>query len=229
MREDVTPLQYGLLDCVVERRFPLAFLVSGNLAERINRQAHGAEPAALVAALACLFRRSLIVAKRGPGVSPDLVLHAGEVELAFDDDLEAGCDAWTYYGLTARGGEVWEDLSSPRWDRYVEYGRSYLEEGMGMDEITGMDPDLVERCHGHVRRMYLEGGVDPHGMTRSEFRPWIAFYWKLLPHAYRLAYFVRDELRDPAWATPRKPFAADPEFVTGGPPWYARPFDAVSR
>jgi len=228
VREGVTPLEYWLLDCVVEWRFPLAALVSPNLDELINRPGHGADEADLVEALAGLFRRGLIVADKGSS-GPDLALRADEVERALDDALGAGYAAWTYYGLSPAGGKAWEDLSSPRWDRYVGYFRGYLEDGTWMDEVTGMDPDLVERCRGHVRRMYLEGAPDPRPATRDEIRPWTACYWKLLPHAYRLVYFGRDEFKDPAFGTPEKPFAEDPEFATGGPAWYTRRFEGVAR
>jgi hypothetical protein len=50
----------------------------------------------------------------------------------------------------------------------------------------------------------------------------MACYWKTLPHAYRMVYVIHDNERDPAFGTPEKPFADDPEFATGAPEWYTR-------
>jgi hypothetical protein len=117
-----------------------------------------------------------------------------EIEDAFDGRLNC------FYGLTLQGGTRWEEVSQPRWERYIS-ASVYAEPREG--NIIGSDRDLVEQ-YDSLSQHAFEISVIPGSKRWDVLRPWQATYWKELPVGHRLSFKYE-------WV-PRPPEPPDPKI-----------------
>lgn len=185
--------EYWLLDSVVEARYPLVWLVSDDVEGSFNKRHHGLERNELVGILAELFGRGDLLAKRvEKSVAKGFFTPArDEIEEALDGRLDC------LYGLTAQGGARWEQVSQPRWDRYVRgcvYGDS--QEG----EIVGSDRQLVEQ-YDSLSHYVWDISVAADSKRWDLLQPWQATYWRALPLGHRVRFRFEWVERAPDWKT----------------------------
>ncbi len=162
---------YWLLTSVVELKYPISILVSENIELHFNRESHGLHHQELMSLLNKLFQHNYLSACV-QGSSCDFTPTTEQVAAALRGE------ASLYYGLTLKGGALWEDLSKPQWDLYIVESR----DGEGTVEIASANRDLVEECLSlEIDRGYQ---VDTKTAKWSTQIPWQATYWKLLDKGY---------------------------------------------
>src|ERR1051325_9516623 len=188
--------EYWLLDSAVEARQSLTCLVSEDIEAAFNKRSHGLDRDELIDVLGRLFRRGDLLAKRmEKSVSKGFFIPTPtEIEEALDGRLIC------FYGLTLQGGARWEEVSQPRWERYIS-DWVYAEPREG--EIIASDRDLVEH-YDSLSHHDSEISVIPGSKQWDVLRPWQATYWKELPVGHRLRYKYE-------WVE-RKPEPMDPKI-----------------
>lgn len=212
---------FWLLDIVVGHREPVETLLSNDprgedryFGEMFNRGPHGLDREGVVAALTALAEEGLILAWRASSEEGFDVYaaHPGgfpptrpQIEEALRRDRSKGIEGTRlYYGLSERGGQHWESLARPDWDRFVD--RWEGEAGAFDESMPDDDPsaDRRQRQMTSSNRLLLEEHlrrdqetyriVDPETIRWETLTPWDATYWKRLPQAYRVTYsFWKEE------------------------------------
>jgi hypothetical protein len=172
--------EYWLLDSVVESRDSLALLVSNDIETAFNKRGHGLTRDQLINVLERLFVGGDLLAqcweKSGP--KEFFIPTRTEIEEAFNGRVRC------FYGLTSQGGARWEEVSQPRWDRYI-HDSVYAEPREG--EIICSDRNLVEQ-YDSLSRYDSDISVVPGSEHWDVLQPWQATYWKELPVGHRLRY-----------------------------------------
>jgi hypothetical protein len=179
----MTSSEYWLLDSVVEQRHPLSLLAMENVDAILDRPSHGMERGALIEQLAQLFGAGVLIATnetRGEfAPMPD------EIAAVFEGALDAD------YGLTAKGGQLWEEVSSPDWNRFVDgvFGESNEAgefEGTNHERVGEFVCADLENLLRFIESLPFKG-IAPHppSLKWDELRPWQALYWKQLPSGHR--------------------------------------------
>jgi hypothetical protein len=130
--------EYWLLDSVVESRDSLALLVSNDIETAFNKRSHGLTREQLINVLERLFLGGDLLAHHWEKSGPKkfFIPTRTEIEEAFNGRVRC------FYGLTSQGGARWEEVSQPRWERYI-HDAVYAEPRDG--EIIGSDRNLVEQ------------------------------------------------------------------------------------
>jgi hypothetical protein len=218
--------EYWLLETAVTGRVP--FRLIAGAPERLHRQwnkpPHGLSQEQLIATLHRLFHAGDISAT----VHERRIID-GETDDWFPRDnyepsLEEIQRAFLWhepeshryvlryaYGLTAQGGQRWEDIACPDWSRFHEV--DYI----GQEAIT----DLIVTAGSLARAdEVLQLEFPDHQLRRipgidhlHELRPWHATYWKTLPVGYRLQWACEPDPNEPVYdVEAARRFASDPEL-----------------
>ncbi|GAA1030032.1 hypothetical protein GCM10009557_20620 [Virgisporangium ochraceum] len=201
--------EFWLLDVVVLARVRLDWLLCEDLEEALNRPGHGLDPDALLDLMDRLFRGGVIYAagpvRNGDRAESDRPLPRSEIEAALD-----GSEPTVSYGMTSRGGALWEAVTRPDWSRFL-------------DELAGTDPDEVEvsgfdrdRVAAHLRRHTL-WPIVPDSERWEALIPWQATYWKTFPRGYRVT---------AGWNTEEPTKTPDWDVYNQWIRWYDNPYDA---
>jgi hypothetical protein len=185
--------EYWLLDSVVEAWYPLVWLVSDDVEGSFNKRHHGLERDELVGVLAELFGGGDLLAKRvEKSVTKEFFTPArAEIEAALEGRFDC------LYGLTSQGGARWEEVSQPRWERYVcGWVSGEPQEG----EIVGSDRTLVEK-YDSLSHYVWDISVVADSRRWEVLQPWQATYWKTLPLGHRVRFSFEWVERPPEWKT----------------------------
>ncbi|HLO13509.1 MAG TPA: hypothetical protein VK206_01680, partial [Anaerolineales bacterium] len=110
-----------------------------------------------------------------------------EIEAA----LHISHDEWikqaeqVFYGVTNRGGALWEALSHPQWDHFYDegYGANPYE-----GQITASTRRLIEEWLAFIPYDSFVKTIVPESVRWSVLQPWEATYWKQLPIGYHIEF-----------------------------------------
>lgn len=178
--------EYWLLETVVEARIPLCWLDWASMEEALNKQGHGLDRPRLVYTLHQLFQSGLIETYRVHDSDKHFIPSRQQISAALSETHCPGQNP-TFYGLTAKGGAVWEAFAAPTWQQFIDMGYQPLE--ASTTEIgQGICTDRA-RLERYVDGLSYTGiTVDPSTMVWEELTPWQATYWKELPHGYQVTF-----------------------------------------
>ena len=254
---------YWLLDTVVEHRLPIVWLYpdpgerrrgsqayEGYFAVAFNRYSHGLARRDLLQLLYALFEDGTLLA--WPPECGDFGRYEGGFAPTRRQVRDALNVTWTarsienepperlHFGLSEKGGNLWEGFARPDWRQYV----SKLEaEGASLAEAFDDEGDMTESSpeESVSRRLNVEmasinrpliegllqndlstlGIVEPATAERKRLRPWDATYWKAFPQAYRIRYsLVPEEELARRGASISGYDELDTDYGRWGPNWY---------
>jgi hypothetical protein len=209
-------IEYWFLDTAIRLKIPFHWLSASNVDEMLNRPHHNLSRSELLVVLERMFERGdlfLEYMNRSEQRHRTRVPSRSEIEAA----LYMTHDKWTdqservFYGVTGRGGALWETLSHPQWDHFYD-------EGYGINpyegEMTASTRGLIEEWLALVPYDPLIKAIVPESVRWSVLQPWEPTYWKQLPIGYHIefAYLPLTEAEKPARSTP-------PDWVSA---WHQR-------
>lgn len=118
----------------------------------------------------------------------------------------------TFYWLTEKGGKLWEEVFSPKWDLAILYElslRNNTSPSEGQSMNIRMEASSRELLDPFVQFASLDGQIGSDSRTGvAEIIPWKLLYWKELPSGYALEPVLESPLwwkrvrRLPSWHTP---------------------------
>lgn len=189
--------KYWLLDAAVEWEHPIArlmppedynYTIRNYFGVAFNRDPHGLNYSQLLKTLINLFAEGYIHAQYFKGWEP-----VGETFVPSDRQIEHALHREEkrkklLYGLTKRGGEVWEALSNPNWDLFARREEGpYPETGPYQTvEIASANREFLE-AHWNRHLQDFQRAISGSEQWQV-FRPWKATYWKELEVGYQLRY-----------------------------------------
>jgi len=173
--------EYWLLDSAIEGWYSIKWLVSDDIEGSFNKQNHGLNREQLISVLDHLFQRGDLLAERMEKLVPTGFFIPTQTEI--EDALSGRLDC--SYGLTSQGGARWEEVSQPRWERYITAG-VYADPQEGA-EVIGSDRQMVEKYDSLSHQLLGVSGV-PGSKHWDVLEPWQATYWKVLPRGYRVRF-----------------------------------------
>jgi hypothetical protein len=146
--------------------------------------------------------------------------YSGEPRQKFRLDPKAR----VYFKLAASGGEAWERLAEPEWERFVSATATfpaYGESGPAEGELISADRDVLLAWMGwypEVRRekILIE---TVKWQTQTDFE---ALYWKRLPFVYRATFEV--EIAKERWNSHKIPHWFW-DWWTRSLHWYKQPWE----
>lgn len=209
----MTEGEYWLLETVVEYRVTLAHLVHPDIESFFNKPGHNLTRQALVRTLQIHFSAGNLIAfqeDRGP-----LVPTPQELEQALHWPPPNRGGAALLYGLTPKGGSLWESLAMPEWNRYIAYEASTDDNWeTELVELTCADRLLAQRYIAGLPYVGVEILGVPEGC--QQVAPWEATYWKTLrtAHRFRFRSRSRDDMADSSRV---------PDWFMDLLRWYTRP------
>ena len=95
-----------------------------------------------------------------------------------DEGEESWRSRLAYYGLTAKGGEIWEAFCMARWDRRV---LAYTELDRNGVRLECVDKRWLKRTIPIIASVR---GIPESACVWSVAMPWRVAYWKTLPKAF---------------------------------------------
>ena len=182
MQTRLTRGEYWLLETAVDALIPISFLCAENYSKpdgivaQFNKPGHGLKRNDLVATLTSLFSNGLLEPFRE---DEPCAMSDKEIRSALDEEWLAGNAPNLLYGLTERGGTVWEEFAAPQWDRCIVDARDY-ETRTGT--ITCMDLRRLTRYVTHLHLMGID--VQKETLTIEPRGAWSPTYWKDLPNGH---------------------------------------------
>lgn len=206
--------EYWLLEAVVEFPVGLSSLVHPQIEVFFNKPGHNMERGTLIGALRNHFTRGHLIAfqeNREPFVPT-----ASELDDALHH-LPPGECRWSSpcYGLTAKGGAMWEALAQPDWRRYLSYESSSDDDwNTQIGEVTCADRLFAQQYISGLPELGIEVLAGPSDAERVA--PWQATYWKTLPEGFRFHFRCRDREE-------RVDGSRVPRWFTEMEQWYVRP------
>ena len=171
-------MEYGeawLLEVLALNRLPVHCMTRSEVAmkEWLNFGYHGLSPEGLVTTLTTMFQRGDIDAYYDDELIHPATLH--EFSLALSSK-----ESTMHCGVTQQGGNRWEILAMPNWNRYFEdsgWSLEYVEITTATRERLielVSNAELLWRCKMELR----------HELINS-FAPWEPLAWKRLQCGYR--------------------------------------------
>jgi hypothetical protein len=194
----VTDVERWFLEVVVDLKYPVACLASPNLRLILNRAPHGLGLHDLVDVLGSLHGRELIFFEGG-GTAERTPLDSDGIVAALSHVHDHRyIQRSVYFGMTALGGDCWENVARPDWSRFVD--ESYSSDPHEA-RFAGVDRE-------HVARLAL-GVVERIGGTERStlLTPWKATYWKELPLGHELRFLYRRDLDRSPYRVTANPWA----------------------
>ncbi len=176
--------EYWLLEAVVSHRLPVHWLDWDELAEAVNKKAHGMSRELLVETLLGLFTAGLVEADTSK--AEHLSLNAAQIEAALD---KRSRDSRANYGLTPKGGAQWEAFAAPCWEGFVGDSCDWPVEkipGLEKVDLVCQDRGTVERYFESMQHYYFD--IVQGSVQWDILKPWQATYWKELPSGHRLRF-----------------------------------------
>lgn len=215
--KEISKSEYWILDSVLNRRYPLSLLLSPNAGLHFNKPDHDLSRADLLQVLQKLFKQGSIAGGiqpysswRNAAVTPN----PQQIEAGLDGDMQFD------FGLTPKGGELWEQVSNPSWKHFINQsydgaerlGRLTCNDGLKLAEVLTMQPYF-----GYVPMEWSE--------EWEKLEPWSATYWKDLPVGYSVQF--RYELIDTNYMD-YKTRDRIRQWSRSHDHWYSNPFSEES-
>ena len=97
-----------------------------------------------------------------------------------------------YFGLTAKGGELWESERKPSWGRYIDDSQELSkEEGIWKAKIRAFSPEILTESSAY----YAESGFLGIPVSELEYAQVISslVYWKEPFTVYECTYLARED------------------------------------
>ena len=205
--ETLDPNDLWFLEAAAELRTPLRLLMGREAALALNMpRPHGLSREALGAKLTSLSDRGLIRIHSAQDESVLAQTHA-EIDLAWAKGKYSEPGGFIY-GLTPRGGELWERYARPDWSRYSDSTVGYQPDVGVIEAISLEAAEAVYQRHERGDDEYEPLAESKQGEVLV---PWQATYWKTLPTGYRLRY---------EWMY-RRHGVLKPPPEPPPPPWYS--------
>jgi hypothetical protein len=179
----ISATAYWFLEAVRINQRSVHYLGRADYRLAFNMRSHGLSSVVDVAAvLAELVDAGLIGLsyKRDPRTTlPSRHARAQNEKLILREMVEERRTSPLVFGLTRKGGSVWETLSSPDWNRYcnLSWGSSLEQRSEFIGESLSRNAlrELMRVCFETARPL---GHVDPGSLKEVEIRDWRATYWK---------------------------------------------------
>jgi hypothetical protein len=215
--------EYWLLTQAVRYKLPLSILSLpegppwdvNTIDMALNCQGHGMGFDQLVRTLHKLFERNWITLQPGHDKPEPRVWEAATIRAELSKHQAHHCSA--YYGLTAEGGQAWEQFARPQWQQFIEheYGDEIDASGMlGRDE----DPQHWRSMHvitaqpgqlgQYMRAVRAEYEIAADSEQLDALGDWRPVYWKSPTHAVRCRFRCREKPLgdDEYWLRPTETF-----------------------
>ena len=179
----LTCTEYWLLQTAVEWRIPLCFLEAegyrhpSSIERMFNKPGHGLARTQLLASLVGLFRDGLIIVRRGE--EEPWIPSEDQIASALCEG--SSCGSMLYYGLTEKGGAVWEAFAAPDWDRYL---REHFDNRNRSGEITCATRSRLQYYLEYLGLNRYEQRIHSETIRIHEHGSWQATYWKESPHGF---------------------------------------------
>ncbi len=185
----ITKAEYWLLDLVLDMWFPVAML-SEDVEHFLNRPNHGLSSSELVDALCKLFSEEYIVARKSDKKTMGRQLTLDKetlIELIIHKSRD---DIFDFvYGLTEKGGLVWEQLSNADWNQYKYISLDTDENGNDVLLFSCTSPEVRDQFL-YFYATYTER-IPILGTTKIKtLEPFQVNYWKVLPVGYQISYSI---------------------------------------
>ena len=200
-------IEYWFLDAAIRLKIPFHWLSASNVDEILNRPHHHLSISELLVVLERMFERGdlfLEYRDRGSQGYTTQEPSPSEIEAALNLTHKEWIDQSqdVLYGVTDRGGTLWETLSRPQWDRF-------FDEGYGIDpyegEMAASTRGLIEERLELIPYDTSLKAIVPESMRWSVLQPWEATYWKQLPVGYRLEFTYLPMSEEEKLARPTSP------------------------
>jgi hypothetical protein len=170
--------EFWILETAFDVVIPLSMLVRPDLEQFSNKTGHGLGRRELAQLLERLLWEGKISIVGGG--RPAALYSAVELEPLFRDKGPKIC-----YQLTPKGGDRWEALAQPEWDRYIQHGTySAHEEVPARYEFISESRALLERFV-EVYFLWSGRGCLPGSERWDVVTPWKPAFWKDRPSAWR--------------------------------------------
>jgi hypothetical protein len=165
--------EYWLLEAVVGWRIRLGGLDEESwYCPAHNREPHGMPLKVLVTTFNEMLSRGYFVfsdKNDSPITSPNV------------EKLIKDRNPVVWYGLTPKGGALWESFARPYWDLFIdqEWSQPNEKDGRSTAVLAGMGEKRLD-CYVHFIKEWLASkGFPPvEVLTRRQVKPWQATYWK---------------------------------------------------
>ncbi len=182
--------EYWLLETVAELCIPIWLLNSEGLELDLNKPSHGLTENLLITTLEKLFKEGLITAHRFDHEEEDLVFSAEQIQAAFTDRQP---DKLYFYGLTPKGGQIWEAFARPNWNYHIDGGYQPDDDNFDIwfGEIICVQKDHLNNYFNSI--VINQYDVDKKTIQWDIMEPWQATYWKKLPTGYRIRFYGREK------------------------------------
>lgn len=179
--------EYWILESVVEFQLPLGVLVNKEIELALNKESHGLDRKSLVKTLERLFAEGLITVHKDDNT---FSLNAKQINNALNENHKIeNYDEWLYYGLTAKGGKVWEAFAKPDWNNFIDASSTTSDD---YDETRICEAEIICAVKEHVEDYFNTPDIEEELISESdiwdELTPWQATYWKQLSTGYRVRY-----------------------------------------
>jgi len=191
--------EFWLLTNAVESQLPFGILTlpewphgdnpDATIDVVLNKRGHGLDRRQLADTLLRMLGRgwielSRITQERRPPDSPD---HSEMIQML--DERGLFCDG-VYYGLTAKGGAVWEAFARPEWDRYVGHTLEFADPDGDNTEVHEIVATDRKRLRRYMEAVAYEMPIEAGSEDYTDILPWQATYWKSLPVGVRCTFRV---------------------------------------
>lgn len=188
--------EYWLLTRSVDFQIPLPVLTlpegppweSPTIQTALNCAGHGMSLDELVHTLHQLVARGWVALHRGQGqpLRGDLTTLRAELTKRWSKDSAA------YYGLTAAGGDAWQQFARPDWSLYLEYGDlDSPAESQGewtSAYVIAARREVIDR---YLLAIHEDCGIAPDSTRFDLIEAWTPIYWKPALAAVRCRFDYR--------------------------------------
>ena len=184
-------VEYLLLDYVAESPYEICNLMQRDFF--FDKLYHNLQTYQLIEILTRLFAEEILIAF--PSFSFDsedpfeskFAPTRNEIEKTLGDST----DSYDFmYGLTQKGGEIWEQFYKPNW-KYYYYVLSDSEKFTGT--IFGGSVEIVNVVFSELSNLDVipQPKIINNKLTKI-LTPWNATYWKTLPEGHRIKYYYQE-------------------------------------
>lgn len=202
--------EYWLLTQAVRFKLPLSLLSLpegppwdvATIDMALNCPGHGMGFDELVRTLHELFERDWITLKPGHGKPVPRVWDAATIRAELSERQAHHRSA--YYGLTSRGGRVWERFARPEWCRLIEHewdDPDEIDAGGALDyheqaqrwqgmHVIAAQSDLLDQ---YMRAVRIEYEIAADSERFDALDDWRLVYWKPPTHAMRCGFVCREK------------------------------------
>ncbi len=196
---------FWIIDAVATDKRLLDNLKENVVERAFNREGHGLTNDEPLAVLDELFSDGFLFADRVVDLqtweSKVLVPDTAELRRIF-----SGQD-WVWYGLTEKGSAFWENMTHPRWEKYI-----FSE--LAFDGQCRVESGGQHTLEAYLSRLDVQRCITPGTLLIETAADWEATYWKTLSAGYTARFVV------PADQVEEFPFAEPADD------WYTHPFKA---